>query len=61
MNEGAIRLTSALKSRQEFIESDQPIKLEIANATKMSRLPCYRKDVQTPEFALPPNREATEF
>jgi hypothetical protein len=38
MNEGAIQLASTLKSRQEIIESDQPIKLEIINATNMSQL-----------------------
>jgi hypothetical protein len=38
MNEGAIRLASTLKSKQEKIESDQPIKLEIINATNMSQL-----------------------
>jgi hypothetical protein len=32
------RLASALKSRQEIIEADQPIKLEIINATNMSQL-----------------------
>jgi hypothetical protein len=38
MNEGAIRLASILLSRQEIIESDQPIKFEIINATNMSQL-----------------------
>ena len=38
MNIGAIWIASSLTSRQEIIESDQPIKLDIINATKMSQL-----------------------
>jgi hypothetical protein len=38
MNKGAILLASTLQSRQEIIETGQPIKLEIINATNMSQL-----------------------